>query len=200
VLKVNPENKKLSDERLIGEFQNGNVEAYNEIVLRYKDRLINFLFRYTGSKEEAEDLAQDTFLKLYRSKHLYKEIAKFSTWLYTIAVNIAKTNLRKKSKFNSISISDFDPENEKDFDIASSDLAPDEIANSAMESYYIQKAINMLDDHYREAIILRDIQDLDYEEIAEIIKIPLGTVKSRINRAREKLKTILEEIYKPKES
>ena len=196
---VNPEYKKLTDEELISEFQKDRIEAYNEIIVRYKDRLVNFLFRFTGSKEDAEDLAQDTFLKLYRSKHLYKEIAKFSTWLYTIAVNIAKTELRKKSRYNTMSISDFDPENDKDFDIPSGDISPDESANASIENYYIQKAISMLEDHYREALILRDIQDLDYDEIAKIINVPLGTVKSRINRAREKLKTILEEIYKPKE-
>jgi RNA polymerase sigma-70 factor (ECF subfamily) len=196
VFNVNPEYKKFSDEELIREFQKDRIEAYNEIVIRYKDRLINFLFRFTGSKEEAEDLAQDTFLKLYRSKHLYKEIAKFSTWLYTIAVNIAKTELRKKSRYNTISISDFDPENDKDFDIQSGDISPEDIANASIENYYIQKAIGMLEEHYREALILRDIQELEYDEIAKIINVPLGTVKSRINRAREKLKTILEEIYK----
>ncbi|MBN8571774.1 MAG: sigma-70 family RNA polymerase sigma factor [Ignavibacteria bacterium] len=197
LLKSNSVYKGYTDEQLIAEFQQEKVEAFNEIVLRYKDKLINFLFRYTGSREEAEDLAQDTFLKLYKSKHLYKEIAKFSTWFYTIAINIAKTNLRKKKNYSSISISDFDPDGEKDFDLKADVLSPEETAQAGIENEFIQQAINSLDDKFKEVIILRDIQDMDYEEIAEIMKLPLGTVKSRINRGREKLKELLQDIYKP---
>lgn len=197
LLKSNSIYKGYTDEQLIAEFQQEKVEAFNEIVLRYKDKLINFLFRYTGSREEAEDLAQDTFLKLYKSKHLYKEIAKFSTWFYTIAINIAKTNLRKKKNYSSISISDFDPDGEKDFDLKADVLSPEETAQAGIENEFIQQAINSLDDKFKEVIILRDIQDMDYEEIAEIMKLPLGTVKSRINRGREKLKELLQDIYKP---
>ena len=199
MLRNNPEYKDLTDEQLIFKFQEEDVEAFNEIVFRYKDRLVNFLFRYTGNRDDSEDLAQDTFLKLYRSKHLYREIAKFSTWFYTIAINIAKTNLRKKSRKRAISLSSFDPENEKDFELTANVLGPDESANASTESYYIQKAIDSLDENFREVIVLRDIQDFEYEEIAQITGLPLGTVKSRINRGREKLKVMLSEIYKPKE-
>ncbi len=197
LLKSNSVYKGYTDEQLIAEFQKEKAEAFNEIVLRYKDKLINFLFRYTGSREEAEDLAQDTFLKLYKSKHLYKEIAKFSTCFYTIAINIAKTNLRKKKNYSSISISDFDPEGEKDFDLKADVLSPEETAQAGIENEFIQQAINSLDDKFKEVIILRDIQEMVYEEIAEIMKLPLGTVKSRINRGREKLKELLQDIYKP---
>lgn len=190
--------KSLTDEQLIFEFQQEDVEAFNEIVFRYKDRLVNFLYRYTGSKDDSEDLAQDTFLKLYRSKHLYREIAKFSTWFYTIAINLAKTNLRKKVRYNAISISDIDPDEEKDFELPASDqISPEDSANASIENVYIQNAINSLNEKFREVIILRDIQDLDYEEISKITDLPLGTVKSRINRGRERLKELLKEIYKP---
>ncbi|MBV6398181.1 MAG: sigma-70 family RNA polymerase sigma factor [Ignavibacteria bacterium] len=190
--------KSLTDEQLIFEFQQEDVEAFNEIVFRYKDRLVNFLYRYTGSKDDSEDLAQDTFLKLYRSKHLYREIAKFSTWFYTIAINLAKTNLRKKGRYNAISISDIDPDEEKDFELPASDqISPEDSANASIENVYIQNAINSLNEKFREVIILRDIQDLDYEEISKITDLPLGTVKSRINRGRERLKELLKEIYKP---
>jgi RNA polymerase sigma-70 factor (ECF subfamily) len=190
--------KSLTDEQLIFEFQQEDVEAFNEIVFRYKDRLVNFLYRYTGSKDDSEDLAQDTFLKLYRSKHLYREIAKFSTWFYTIAINLAKTNLRKKVRYNAISISDIDPDEEKDFELpASGQISPEDSANASIENVYIQNAINSLNEKFREVIILRDIQDLDYEEISKITDLPLGTVKSRINRGRERLKELLKEIYKP---
>ncbi len=188
--------KKLSDEELIIEFQKEKVEAFNELVIRYKDKLVNFLYRYTGDKDEAEDLAQDAFIKLYRSKHLYKEIAKFSTWFYTIAINTAKTDARKKNRFNTLSISDYDPENEKDYEIPANVQSPDEYANAGIENYYIQKAIDSLEESFKEVIILRDIEDMDYEEIAKVTGLPLGTVKSRINRGREKLKKLLSEIYK----
>ena len=195
-----PEYKSYTDEQLILLFQKEDAGAFNEIVHRYKDKAVNFLFRYTGDRDEAEDLAQDTFVKVFRSKHLYKEIAKFSTWFYTIALNTAKTSLKKKSRMSTMSISDFDPENEKDFDIKDTGIMPDESANAAIENYYIQQAINSLDEDFKKIIILRDIEDLDYDEIAEITGLPMGTVKSRINRGREKLKKILTEIYPYKEN
>ncbi|HMQ69687.1 MAG TPA: sigma-70 family RNA polymerase sigma factor [Ignavibacteria bacterium] len=191
-----PDYKNLTDEELIKKFQNGDIDAYNEIVFRFKDKLVNFLYRYTGSREESEDIAQDTFLKIYTSKHLYREIGKFSTWMYTIAINFARTKIRKKKKYNSFSLSRFGEEDEKDYDLPSDVIAPDDSVNAGTESYYIQKAIDALSDKLRQVIILRDIQDLDYDEIATITDLPLGTVKSRINRGRECLKEMLEHIYR----
>ncbi len=181
----------LSDEELIFRFQRDDYTAFNELVNRYKDKLVNFLFRYTGDRDDAEDYAQDTFLKLYKSKHLYREIAKFSTWFYTIALNTVKTNIKKKSKYQTLSISDYDPENDKDFDLPDESYNPDDIVNTNIEMEVIQEAINSLNEIFKEVIILRDIEDLEYDEIAKITGLPLGTVKSRINRGREKLKTIL---------
>ena len=195
-----PDYKKLTDEELISRFQNEDIDAFNEIVFRFKDKIVNFLYRYTGSREDSEDIAQDAFLRLYKSKHLYREIGKFSTWFYTIAINIAKTNLRKKKKLNVISINNvFDrgETGEKDYELPANVIAPDDSANASTEGYYIQKAIDSLSDKLKQVIILRDIQDLDYDEIASITELPLGTVKSRINRGRECLKEILEHIYKP---
>ena len=199
MLKSKREYRSLTDEELIFEFKEGDNVAFDEIVYRYKDRLVNFLFRYTGNKDDSEDLAQDAFIKLYRSKHLYQEIAKFSTWFYTIAINIAKTSLKKKSKMSTMSISDYDEENEKDYELTSDMRDPDVLANASIENFYIQQAINSLEKTYSEAIVLRDVQNLDYEEIAKILNVPIGTVKSRINRGREKLKVLLKDIYKPNE-
>lgn len=197
--KANPDFKKSTDEELIIIFQNGDVNAFNEIVHRYKDRIVNFLYRYTGSREDAEDLAQDAFLRLYKSKHLYREIGKFSTWFYTIALNLVKTSLARKKKKKTFSINNFDEDEEKDYELPSDIPLPDENANAMNENYYIQKAIESLSDKYKKVIILRDIEDLDYEEIAKVTNLPLGTVKSRINRGRECLKEMLEHIYKPKQ-
>ena len=87
-----------TDEQLIGRFQSGDEGAYIELVNRYKDRLINFVYQFLGDIEQAEDVVQDTMLKLYEKKHYYREIAKFSTWIYTIARNLANTELRKRKR------------------------------------------------------------------------------------------------------
>ena len=193
--KINPDLRKLTDEELIARFQKDDIDAFNEIVNRYKDKIVNFLYRYTGSREDCEDIAQEAFLNLYRFKHKYVEVGKFSAWFYRIAINIAKSNLAKRKK-NVFSINNAFDDDEKDYELPSKDVLPDEELNSSNESQYIQKAIDSLKESYRQVIVLRDIQDLDYEEIARVLEIPIGTVKSRINRARECLKEILEHFYK----
>lgn len=187
--------KKLTDEELIFRFQEGNTDAYTEIVTRYKDRLTNYIFRYVGSYDECDDIVQDTFVKVYTSKHLYKEIAKFSTWIYTIAINLAKTKLAKAQKYKTFSISNVYDDEDKDFDIPDEAYTPDVDANSKFLSKHIQKALSQINENYRELVILRDIDDLSYEEIVEITGLPMGTVKSRINRGREKLQELLRDIY-----
>lgn len=196
--KNNTEYKNIPDEELISRFQNDDNDAFKEIVMRYKDRIVNFLFRFTGNKESAEDLSQDTFLKLYKNKHRYSEIAKFSTWLYTIALNEAKSNYRKEKKLKTFSINEYYDEGHGDYQLKSEDILPDEEANSGNEAFYIQRAIDSLIKKHREVILLRDVQELDYAEIAKILKVPLGTVRSRLNRARESLKITLENIHKQK--
>jgi len=183
-------NKKYSDEELIFQFQKGNEHAYLELVNRYKDRLLNFIFGYVHSKESAEDIVQDTFLKLYTSADMYKEIAKFSTWIFTIAANLAKTELRKLKRRKIFSITDmgFD---DKDYEIPSESNVPGNSINSKYQMKYILKAIYKLDEPFKTALILRDIQELSYEEVSNIVDISIGTVKSRINRGRLKLQKIL---------
>ena len=157
--------KPFTDEQLILQFQNEDKGAYVEIVMRYKDRLVNFLYRFTGNRETAEDISQETFLKLYKNKDKYSEIAKFSTWLYTIALNEARSNFRKEKKHSAVSINDFYEDSHNDYQIRSDDYNPEEDANAETESFYIQKAINSLNEIHREIIVLRDIEELDYEEI-----------------------------------
>jgi RNA polymerase sigma-70 factor (ECF subfamily) len=187
--------RKLTDEELIFKFQNGNTDAYTEIVGRYKDRLTNYIFRYVGSYDECDDIVQDTFVKVYTSKHLYREVAKFSTWIYTIAINLAKTKLAKAQKYKTFSISNAYDDEDKDFDIPDDAFTPDVDANSKFLSKHIQKALSQINENYRELVILRDIEDMSYEEIVEMTGLPMGTVKSRINRGREKLQELLKDIY-----
>ncbi len=179
-----------TDEMLISRFQSGDENAYIELVNRYKDKLINFVFYFLKDEENAEDIVQETFIRLYEKKHYYKQIAKFSTWIYTIARNLANTELRKKSRNKIMYLSQMNS-HKKDYDLKSND--PE--LNSKIENEFLRKeihfAIDKLPENYKSVIILRDIQGLDYEQISNIVGIPLGTVKSRINRARLQLQVDL---------
>ena len=181
---------ELTDEQLIKKFQNGDIGAFNQIVHRYKDRLLNFIYRFVNDIDKSEDLTQDTFLKLYTHKDSYKEIAKFSTWLYTIAANLAKTELRKIKRRKTFSISDLSKD-DREFVISSEAIGPDDKDINSTFEKNIQIALERLSVDFKTIIILRDIQELSYDEISKIMKLPIGTVKSRINRGRLKLQELL---------
>ena len=190
---VNQQNQyQYTDEELIASFQNGNEQAYIELVRRYRDRLMTFVFRFLGDMELSEDIVQDTMIKLYTHKHYYKEIAKFSTWIYTIAGNLAKTELRKRKRRKVTLLSQMNTDDRK-YEIPSTELQSEDIVQGEYTERYIQKAILQLPLHFRTVVILRDIQELSYEEISKIVNVPLGTVKSRINRARLQLQQTLKE-------
>ena len=112
---------KISDEKLIERFQKGEIPAYNELVFRYKDRLLNFIYRFLNDIDRAEDLVQDTFIKLYTHKNSYQEIAKFSTWIYTIAANLARTELRKIKRRKTFSVSELSSD-DKEYIISSGEI------------------------------------------------------------------------------
>ena len=179
----------FTDEELISRFQNGDERAYVELVNRYKDRLLNFVFQFLGDIEQAEDVVQDTMLRLYEKKHYYKEIAKFSTWIYTIARNLANTELRKKKRRKTTYLSQLSKE--RQFEIPAIQDDVDQSLQNEFISDRIQSAINNLPEHFKVVIILRDIQELSYEDISNIVEVPLGTIKSRINRARIQLQAEL---------
>lgn len=186
----------LSDEELILEFQNsGNEKAFEILVSRFKNPLINFVYRFLGDYDNCVDVVQDTFIKVYRYKDSYSSLAKFSTWIYTIAGNLARTEYKRKRRKNFFSINSYGEE-QKTFDIPDEAYIPDIQTDMKIKSEIIQKALLKVRDTYREAVILRDIQELSYEEIAEIMQIEIGTVKSRINRGRAELQKYLKDIYK----
>ena len=189
-----PDKVQYSDKELILRFQQGDELAYVELVNRYRDRLINFVFRFVGSFEEAEDIVQDTFVKLYQKKDYYRPISEFSTWIFTIASNLAKTEPRKRKRRKVSYLSQIGMQ-EKDFDIPVEDTTDEETVGEYTESQ-IQDAIQSLQLHFRTALILRDIEELSYEEISKILDVPLGTIKSRINRARLQLQEKLKHVHK----
>lgn len=186
---------EFTDEELIIEFQNsGNEKAFEILVQRFKNPLTNYVYRFLGDYDSCVDVVQETFVKVFRYKDNYSSVAKFSTWVYTIAGNLARTEYQRKRRKNFFSISSYGEE-EKTFDIPDNSNRPDVAADMNIKNEIIQKALLKVRDSYREAVILRDIQELSYEEIAVIMKIEVGTVKSRINRGRAELQKYLKDIY-----
>jgi RNA polymerase sigma-70 factor (ECF subfamily) len=175
-----------TDEELIARFQNGDAYAFDLLVRRYKEPLLNFIYRFLGDLVESEDIVQETFFRVYKNKHYYKEVAKFSTWIYTIAGNLAKTELRRRKRRKVFSIHK-ETAAEKELELPDLKADPEKEVNTIVTEKLIQKAITTLPQKFRQVIVLRDIQGFSYEEISSIIKVPLGTVKSRVNRARLKL-------------
>jgi len=188
--------RELSDEELILEFQKNNTEdAFNILVQRYKNPLTNFVFRFLGDYASCADVVQETMIKVYRYKDAYNSVAKFSTWIYTIAGNLARTEYKRQRRRNIFSINDYG-EDHSTYDLPDESNRPDVIADSGIKDEIIQKALLKVKETYREAVILRDIQGLSYEEISEILGMNEGTIKSRINRGRAQLQELLKGIYK----
>lgn len=185
--------KNYSDEDLMEYFQNDHEPAFTELVRRYQDRLHNFLYRYTHDHQDCEDLVQETFLRVHKSKASYERIAKFSTWMYTIALNLAKSLYKKKQRMYKVSIHK-DPNDSEDFEMHIEDpnILPDQQLHEKLSLEQLEKALMSLPEDFREVVMLRDLQDMTYEEISEATDIPMGTVKSRINRGRAQVQQMIE--------
>jgi len=175
---------KYSDEKLILRFHEGDINAYNELVKRYKDRLLNFVLRYFNNVEQAEDVVQDTLIKLYTHASYYKDVAKFSTWIFTIAKNNALTELRKNKRKKTDSLWTDDGQV---IDINSKQESLDSKVQNEIAIDQLNKFLDEIPENFRMAVVLRDFQELSYDEISKILEIPIGTIKSRINRGRIQL-------------
>lgn len=188
--------KLLTDEELIKELQESNdIECYNLLVKRYKDPLMNFVFRFVGDRDVCSDIVQDTMIKFYLKRDSYKSVAKFSTWIYTIAGNLAKNELKRRNRRKIYSLSNHD----EDMQIQVEDkefIAPDRLADNKIKNDIVQRALLKVKPVYREVVILRDIQEFSYDEISEMTGLTIGTVKSRINRGRKQLQKLLKNIYR----
>lgn len=191
---------QMNDEDLMSQFQMGTVEAFDILVSRYRDPLSNYIYRFLGDMKECEDLLQETFLRVYRNRHSYRRIAKFSTWLYTIAGNLARSEYRKRKRRRVYSLQSVNRDDEEyEVEIPDETFSPDKHAESTIQDRHIQEALGQIPEEFREVVVLRDVQQLAYEEIADITGLPMGTVKSRINRGRTKLQGILKDVYSPVE-
>ena len=188
--------QQMPDEDLMQYFQAGTEAAFDILVARYSERLMHYLYGFLGDKKRCEDLLQDTYVRVHRNRHAYVRIAKFSTWLYTIAGNLARSEYRKQKRHRTYSIHSVSRDNE-DYEMVIPDetFSPDKFTEHALQDERIQEAIRQLAPHFREVITLRDLQQLSYKEIATITGLPMGTVKSRINRGRRQLRGLLSDIY-----
>ncbi len=184
-----------SDEELANVFRQGRVEGFNLLVGRYKNPLVNFVYRYLGDYDEANDVVQDTFVRVYHHIDQYKPVAKFSTWLYTIATNLARTQYRKRTKWGIFSFKNrHEDEDEPRNELVDTKLLPDELVDSAFLHERIEDALLELAEPYREVVILFEIEEKSYEEICDITGLNIGTVKSRLNRGRAKLQELLKDL------
>lgn len=165
---------------LINKFKAGQMEGFEMLVKKYHNRLVNIANSLTGNTSDAEDIAQETFLKVYRNLNDFRNQAKFSSWLYRITLNTAYDHLRK-NKHKNASLDEMDysriPDNKTSEDVLAKET--------------LRKALDKIPFDFRSALILKEIEGLSYEEIAQALKIRLGTVESRIFRARRMLKNLL---------
>ena len=190
--------KDLSDHELIERTKSGDEAAFTEIVNRYRNPLTNYLYRFLNDYEEAVDLAQETFVRVYFAIERYHTDYAFSTYIYRIATNLAISEIRKRKRRTLLSLTGlFQTEDDDQTEFQPPDKKPlaDENLVEDEQNRMIARAISALPDKYRAPIILREIEGKSYEEIAQILDLGLGTTKSRISRARNLLKEKLKHYF-----
>ena len=178
---------ELDDSAVVARFLDGEKRAFNELVERYQARLLNFVYRTTGDRERAEDLVQETFIRIYRHLHRFDQSKKFSTWAYTIASNLAKNELRNRSRNPLVLFQAIRKNWEADqapLEWEDNTYRPDDLYRKRHLKHLVDSAVEELPEHHRVVFVLREMEGKTYEEIAEITGCNLGTVKSRLNRAR----------------
>ena len=180
----------------------GDAAAWQEIVQRYHRRIYNICYRFAGSADDAQDLTQEVFIKMYRTLSSYDvERGAFMTWVTTITRNLLVDHFRKSKQDRVTDSLDATPSEHEDSmplveQIQDKSLPPDSRVQSRETGETVHHALQKLSPDLREAVILRDLQDLDYREIATALKVPEGTVKSRINRGRAELARLLQRTYR----
>ena len=191
----------LSDEDLMAEAAEGSERAFSELVGRYRSRVLNLVSRLLNDREASDDISQEVFVRVFLHRKNYRRGAKFSTWLFTIAANLAKNEIRRRKRRRNWSSLDELQEQLHDSSLQLMDPKGNREAevDSAQIQGIVGEAITTLPERYRLALVLRDVEGLAYEEIAQVLGIPGGTVRSRINRARLMLKKKLEPMLRREE-
>jgi len=179
--------QELDDNALVTAYLGGTSRAFDLLVERYQTRLLNFVYRTVGDRERAEDLVQEVFVRVFRHLARFDRSKKFSTWIYTIASNLAKNELRNRARnplvlFQTMTSGWEDEERPLEFE--DPDSRPDDAFDRRHLRELVDAAVRRLPVHHREVFVLRELEGHSYEEIAEMTHCNLGTVKSRLNRAR----------------
>ena len=191
------EREQLDDRALVVRILEGDRDRFTELVRRYEKRVINYVYRITHRYEEAHDLAQEIFVKVYLALDRYDPKYQFSTWLFRIAQNASIDALRKKSIAEVPLARPTEDDSQKEREFADTGASPYRALKNKQLASAIEKAVKNLPADYRELIQLRHFAELSYEEIASMKKLPLGTVKNKLFRARNLLKTELESFVEP---
>ncbi|MDH7601025.1 MAG: sigma-70 family RNA polymerase sigma factor [Armatimonadota bacterium] len=186
--------EQLGEDVLIERCKAGDTAAFDEIVRRFEKRVFNYALRVTGNYNDACDVAQEAFIRAFHSIQTFRGDAKFATWIYRIVTNVYLDERKKLKSHPTTSLDDTIEldENSVTRQIEDSTPSPDEIVQTKERMRILQRAINALPDYQRIIITLYHVEHRSYEEIAEILKLPIGTVKSRLNRARLAIAEMLE--------
>ena len=189
-----PELDQLSDEELMEEIVRESEAAFAALVARYQGRVVNVVSRLINDRDRAQEIAQETFLRVFIHRERYRPSGKFSTWLYTIAMNLGKNEIRRRVRARGVVSLDklLEATGDSGGFIADPGPGPERLAQRRDIKRKVAEAVGRLPTKFREVIVLRDIQQLSYEEIGEVLQIPGGTVRSRINRARLALKQLMD--------
>lgn len=195
VVPVREQLRSLEDGDLVTTFLAGEERAFDELVERYQGRLLSFISRTIGDRDRAEDLVQEVFIRVYRHLARFDQTKKFSTWIYTIGSNLAKNELRNRSRnplvlFQTIKAKFEDEDRPLEFEDVHS--RPDDLFRKRHLREAVEQSVGQLPAHHREVFVLRELEGKSYEEIAEITGVNLGTVKSRLNRARAAFAELVE--------
>ena len=185
---------EATDSEVVQASLDGDSRAFDELVRRYDQRLLNFVYRTIGDRERGEDLVQETFVRVYRHLHRFDQSKKFSTWIYTIASNLAKNELRNRSRnplvlFQTLK-KNWDADH-RPLEWEDTQYKPDDLFRKRHLRAQGEKAVSQLPEHHRVVFVLREMEGKTYEEIADITNCNLGTVKSRLNRARNNFASII---------
>ena len=181
---------ELSDEDVMERCAMGSEAAFRALVQRYRTRIMNLVCRFINDRDRAEEISQEVFLRVFRNRERYRKSGKFSTWIFTIAVNLTKNEIRSRVRHRgTFSLDAMDEESGgQGVSFPDSKPLPDEDLNANEIGRKVAEALHRIPARYREAVVLRDVEGLSYEEVGQILRIPGGTVRSRINRARLMLK------------